>query len=262
MGNLAAMTEGLAASGFLLQAVVAFGGGIVSFLSPCVLPLLPGYLAMMSGYSSADISSGAVPTRRMLGKVGLFIAGFTLVFAALGATASSLSQVLRQNLPQLTRIAGAVIVVAGIVIVLMAVTNRGPMALLNRERRFEVRPSRLGRWSAPVMGMAFAFGWTPCIGPILTVVLATAATQDTLGRGVGLLVAYALGLGVPFLLAGLGLTKVFSGLRRWMKPINIASGVALAAFGVVMLTGTLSAWSSSLSRFFIDVPLLEQLANI
>lgn len=256
------MTEGLSQSGFFLQAVVAFGGGIVSFISPCVLPLLPGYLAMMSGYSTADVAAGAVPVRRMLGKVLLFIAGFTLVFAVLGATATSLSQVLRQNLPQLTRVAGAVIVVAGIAVVLMAVTDRGPMAFLNRERRFDVRPSRLGRWAAPVMGMAFAFGWTPCIGPILTVVLATAATQGTIGRGVGLLVAYALGLGVPFLAAGLGLAKVFTRLRRWLKPINIASGVALAAFGVVMLTGTLSAWSSSLSRVFIDVPILRQLANI
>jgi cytochrome c-type biogenesis protein len=256
------MTEGLSQSGFLLQAVVAFGGGIVSFISPCVLPLLPGYLAMMSGYSTADVAAGAVPVRRMLGKVLLFIAGFTLVFAVLGATATSLSQVLRQNLPQLTRVAGAVIVVAGIAVVLMAVTDRGPMAFLNRERRFDVRPSRLGRWAAPVMGMAFAFGWTPCIGPILTVVLASAATQATIGRGVGLLVAYALGLGVPFLVAGLGLAKVFTRLRRWLKPINIASGVALAAFGVVMLTGTLSAWSSSLSRLFIDVPILRQLANI
>ncbi|MFP3915573.1 MAG: cytochrome c biogenesis CcdA family protein [Actinomycetota bacterium] len=256
------MTEGLAQSGFLLQAIVAFGGGILSFVSPCVLPLLPGYLAMMSGYSATDVSSGQVPMRSMLAKVGLFIGGFTLVFAVLGATATSLSQVIRQNLPQLTRIAGAVIVVAGLLIVAMAVSNRGPLAFLNRERRFDVRPSRLGRWSAPVMGMAFAFGWTPCIGPILTVVLATAATQDTLGRGVGLLVAYALGLGVPFLLAALGLARVFTGLRRWLKPINVVSGLALAAFGVVMLTGTLSTWSSRLSRLFIDVPFLEQLANI
>lgn len=256
------MADGLAQSGFLLQAVVAFGGGIMSFVSPCVLPLLPGYLAMMSGYSTADISAGAVPMRRMLAKVGLFIAGFTLVFAALGATATTLSQVIRRSLPDLTRIAGVAIVVVGVLIVVMAITNRGPLAALNRERRFDVRPSRLGRWAAPVMGMAFAFGWTPCIGPILTVVLATASTQDTVARGIGLLVAYALGLGVPFLLAGLGLAKAFSRLGRWLKPINIASGIMLAAFGVVMLTGSLSAWSAELSRWFIEVPFLEDLANI
>ena len=112
------------------------------------------------------------------------------------------------------------------------------------------------------MGMAFAFGWTPCIGPILTGVLATAATQDTVARGIGLLVAYALGLGVPFLLAGLGLVKLFGRLRRWLKPINIASGIALAAFGLVMLTGNLTAWSGALSRAFSDIPFLENLARI
>lgn len=256
------MTDGLAQSGFLLQAAVAFGGGILSFVSPCVLPLLPGYLAMMSGYSTADVAAGTVPMRRMLGKIGLFIAGFTLVFASLGATATSLSQVIRRNLPDLTRIAGILIVVVGVLIVVMALTSRGPLAGLNRERRFDVRPSRLGRWAAPVMGMAFAFGWTPCIGPILTVVLATAATQQTVGQGIGLLVAYSLGLGVPFLVAGLGLVKAFSGLRRWLKPINIASGILLAAFGVVMLTGNLTAWSADLSRWFIDVPFLENLAEI
>lgn len=254
--------DGLAQSGFLLQAVVAFGGGIVSFVSPCVLPLVPGYLAMMSGYSTVDVASGSVPTRKMLAKIGLFISGFTLVFAALGATATSLSEVLRRNLPDLTRIAGALIIVVGVLIVVMAFTNRGPLGILDREVRFDVRPSRLGGWAAPVMGMAFAFGWTPCIGPILTVVLATAATQEMIGQGIGLLVAYSLGLGVPFLVAGLGMVGVFARLKRWLKPINIVSGVALAGFGVVMMTGTLSVWSAELSRFFIDVPFLESLADV
>lgn len=256
------MADGLSQSGFLLQAIVAFGGGIVSFVSPCVLPLLPGYLAMMSGYSTADLADGTVSTRRLLAKIGLFVAGFTLVFAVLGATATGLSGVIRRNLPDLTRIAGLLIVVMGLLIVAMAVSSRGPLAALNRERRIEVRPSRLGRWASPVMGMAFAFGWTPCIGPILTVILAAAATQDTVTRGIVLLVAYSLGLGVPFLLSGLGMARVFSGMRRWLKPINIVSGVALAGFGVVMFTGQLSSWSSSLSRVFIGVPFLEQLANI
>lgn len=256
------MTEGLGQSAFALQALVAFGGGIMSFVSPCVLPLLPGYLAMMSGYSTAEIASGEVSTARMLRVVLLFIAGFTLVFAALGASATSLSQLLRVNLPDLTRVAGLVVVAAGLLIVAMAVSNRGPLAALNRERRVEVRPSRLGNWAPPVMGMAFAFGWTPCIGPILTVVLATAASQGTVWRGVGLLVAYSLGLGVPFLVAALGLAKVFTRLRPWLKPINIASGLMLAAFGLVMATGNLTAWSAALSRWFLEVPFLRSLANV
>lgn len=247
---------------FLIQAVVAFGGGVISFVSPCVLPLLPGYLAMMSGYSTAEIAEGNVSTARMLRTVGLFVAGFTVVFAVLGATATGLSQMINRNLPDITRIAGFVVIVFGLLIVLMAVTNRGPMAALSRERRFDVRPSRLGSFAPPVMGMAFAFGWTPCVGPILTVVLANAATQDTVGRGVGLLVAYSLGLGIPFLVAGLGLMKLFSRMGRWLQPITIASGLALAAFGVVMVTGTLNDWSAELSRFFIDVPFLEDLAEV
>lgn len=256
------MGEGISESVFLLQALVAFGGGIISFASPCVLPLLPGYLAMMSGYTTTAVLEGEVSTRRMLAKIGLFIAGFTLVFAALGATATSLSAFIRSYLPDLTRAAGLVIIVVGLLIVAMAISERGPLGWLNRERRVDVRPSRLGAWAPPVMGMAFAFGWTPCIGPILTVVLATAATQDTVGRGIGLLVAYSLGLGVPFIIAGLGTVKAFGRLRRWLKPINIASGLALAGFGLVMFTGHISRWSAWLSRAFIDIPFLEQLASI
>lgn len=253
---------GLGESTFLLQALVAFGGGIISFVSPCVLPLLPGYLAMMSGYSTTDIAEGNVSTPKMLRTIGMFVAGFTLVFAALGATATSLSRVISRNLPDITRVAGFVIILAGLLMVAMALSNRGPLAALNRERRFDVRPSRLGKWAPPVMGMAFAFGWTPCIGPILTVVLATASSQDTVGRGIGLLVAYSLGLAVPFLIAGLGVMKLFGRLKRWLKPINIASGLALAGFGVVMVTGNLSVWSSHLARFFIDVPFLRDLASV
>jgi len=113
-----------------------------------------------------------------------------------------------------------------------------------------------------VMGAAFGFGWTPCIGPVLTVILATAATQDTLGRGVLLLVTYSLGLGVPFLLAGLGMFKFFGRLKPYLKPINIASGVFLALFGVVMLTGRLGDLSAWFVQIFDAVPFLEDLASV
>jgi cytochrome c-type biogenesis protein len=252
----------LAQSAFLLQLLVAFGGGIMSFVSPCVLPLLPGYLAMISGHSTADIAEGRVGTPRMLRTIGLFVAGFTVVFVAFGATATGLSRMITRNLPELTRFAGWVIVVFGLLIVAMAITNRGPLAALSRERRFDVRPSRLGGFAPPVMGMAFAFGWTPCVGPILAVILASASTQETLGRGISLLVVYSMGLGIPFLVAGLGLMNVFTRLRRWLRPINIVSGLALAAFGVVMLTGTLTDWSASVSRLFFDIPFLAPLAEV
>lgn len=247
---------------FLFQAAVAFGGGIVSFLSPCVLPLLPGYLAMLSGYSSSDIAAGNVSLLHMLRTVGLFVAGFTVVFAALGAGAASISSLLRRNLPDLTRVAGLVIVVFGLLIVALAFSNRGILASFSRERRFDVRASRLGPWAPPIMGMAFAFGWTACIGPILTVILATAATQETLGRGVALLVIYSLGLGLPFLVSGLGMVKLFERMRRWLRPLNIVSGLALALFGVVMATGNLSDWATGLSGVFLDIPFLRDLAQI
>jgi cytochrome c-type biogenesis protein len=192
----------------------------------------------------------------------LFIAGFTVVFAALGAAASGFGQFLAQNLGTFTRLAGLVVTAFGLLMVAMAVSNRGFLEGLNRERRVDVRPSRLGIWAPPVMGAAFGFAWTPCIGPVLTLILVTAATQETLGQGVLLLVAYSFGLGVPFLLAGLGLFKFFGRLKPYLRTINIVSGLFLAAFGVVMLTGNLSVISGWFSNLFGSVPFLEDLANI
>jgi len=256
------MFENVGDATFIIQLVIAFGAGIISFISPCVLPLLPGYLSMMSGYSAAQLDAGEVSPRRMTGVILLFIAGFTLVFAALGAGASAISDLLRQNLNSLTRIAGLVIIAFGVLIVAMAISNRGLLAVFNQERKVQVRPSRLGRWAPPVMGAAFAFGWTPCIGPVLTVILLTAATQETVGQGVLLLVTYSLGLGVPFLLAGLGLFKLFGRLKPYLRPINIASGALLALFGVVMATGSLGDVSSWFQRTFYEIPFLREIADV
>jgi cytochrome c-type biogenesis protein len=192
----------------------------------------------------------------------LFIAGFTVVFAAFGATASSLGRFLAQNLPLATRIAGGVIIAFGLVIISMSWRGRGPLGWFERDTRIQVRPSRLGAWAAPVMGAAFAFGWTPCIGPILTVILATAATQETIGRGIALLVAYSLGLGLPFLLAALGLHKVYGRMRPHLRTINLVAGVALTTFGVVMITGNINRISSFVSDLFTGIPFLENLTEI
>lgn len=256
------MFENVGDATFIIQLVIAFGAGIISFISPCVLPLLPGYLSMMSGYSAAQLDAGEASPRRMTGVILLFIAGFTIVFAALGAGASAISDLLRQNLNSLTRIAGLVIIAFGALIVAMAISNRGFLAVFNQERKVHVRPSRLGRWAPPVMGAAFAFGWTPCIGPVLTVILLTAATQETVGQGVLLLVTYSLGLGVPFLLAGLGLFKLFGRLKPYLRPINIASGALLALFGVVMATGSLGDVSSWFQRTFYEIPFLREIADV
>jgi cytochrome c-type biogenesis protein len=256
------VADSMADSALVLQILIAFGGGVISFLSPCVLPLLPGYLSMMSGYSVSEIEEGGASTRRLVRVVLLFIAGFTVVFAAFGATASSIGRFLAANLPTASRIAGGVVVVFGLLMVALAISQRGPLAVLSRDARPQVRPSRLGPWAPPVMGAAFAFGWTPCIGPILTVVLTTAATKDTLVQGVMLLVAYSLGLGTPFLLSALGLHKFFLRARPHLRPVNIASGLLLAGFGVVMLTGNLSRLSAFFTNIIVNIPFLENLSQI
>lgn len=256
------MFENVGEAAYLIQLLIAFGAGIISFISPCVLPLLPGYLSMMSGYSASQLEQGEVSNSRMIRVILLFILGFTVVFAALGAAATGFGQFLRQNLGAFTRISGIVIIGFGLLMVAMAVSNRGFLAVASQEKRVQVKPSKLGKWAPPVMGAAFGFGWTPCIGPVLTVILATAATQESLGQGVLLLVAYSAGLGVPFLLAGLGLFKFFGKLKPYLRPINIASGVLLSLFGVVMVTGNLGTLSAWFVQIFDAVPFLKDLASV
>ncbi len=256
------MFEGVSEAGFVLQLVIAFGAGVISFISPCVLPLLPGYLSMMSGYSAAQLEAGDYSTGRMMRVILTFIAGFTVVFTAYGAVATSLSQFLVRNLNTFTRIAGIVVIFFGLLMVAMAVSNRGFLGVLNQERRLDVRPSRLGRWAPPVMGAAFAFAWTPCIGPVLTVIIATASTQETVVRGAFLLVAYSFGLGVPFLLAGLGMFKVFGRLKPYSRQIAIVSGILLTAFGVIMLTGHIDTLARWFSELILSIPWLEDLAAV
>jgi cytochrome c-type biogenesis protein len=222
--------------------LVAFVFGALSFLSPCVLPLLPGYLSMMSGYSVGDIEEGKVSTRRMLRVTLLFVAGFTAVFVALGATATTIGSALLRNVPELTRVAGWLVVAMGILMIVTALWTPRLMMPFMRDRRVDVRPSRLGGWAPPVMGAAFGFAWTPCIGPTLAAILTVAGTQQTVGQGMVLLLVYSLGLGVPFVLAGLGIGRVygsFQWFRRRFRPIAVVSGALLAGFGVLMITGRL-----------------------
>jgi cytochrome c-type biogenesis protein len=217
---------------------------------------------MMSGYSASELEEGNVSTLRMVRVILLFIAGFTVVFVVLGVAAASLGNMLTRNLGTFERIAGVIIIAFGLLMVAMAISNRGFLANFNRERRVDVRPSRLGGWAPPVMGAAFGFGWTPCIGPVLTVILATAGTRGSVPEGIGLLVSYSLGLGVPFLLAGLGLFKLFGKLKPYLRGINIASGLVLASFGVLMVTGRVGDLSVVIVRFFDSVPFLRDLSRI
>jgi cytochrome c-type biogenesis protein len=225
-----------------VNVIAAFLFGALSFLSPCVLPLLPGYLSMMSGYSAADMADGQVSTSRMLRVTLLFVAGFTAVFVALGATATSLRGLLVRNESTILAVAGWIVLGMGLFIALSALINPRLLAPFMRERRVDVRPSRLGPWAAPVMGAAFGFGWTPCIGPTLGAILTVAATEDTVGEGMFLLFVYSMGLGVPFVLAGLGINKAygaFGWFKRHFTPITVASGLLLAVFGVLMISGRL-----------------------
>src|SRR5436190_14110235 len=230
------------ASPLPLAFIVSFGAGILSFLSPCVLPLVPGYLSMVSGVGASQLAvQTRTDQRTLLRSTLLFVAGFTLVFVALGATASAVAGVLNDHQQGLNQIAGIVIIVMGLFLAGL-VSPR----MLQQERRFHVSPSALGVWAPPVMGMAFAFGWTPCIGPALAAVLTLAGQGHTLTRGIAMLFAYSLGLGVPFVASGLAfarLTNVFGWVKRHFRVINLVSGLALAAFGLVLLTNNVSEMS-------------------
>ena len=242
----------------------AFVFGALSFLSPCVLPLLPGYLSLMSGYSVADLQEGNASSGRMLRVTMLFVLGFTLVFVAGGAAATSLGGFLARNQSTTMLVAGWLIVVFGLIIVALALSNSSALSFLSRERRLEVRPSRLGGWAPPVMGVAFGFGWTPCIGPVLAAILTLAASQETVGQGMFLLFVYSMGLGIPFIAAGVGMTKLLGSLkflRKHLRTINVVSGLLMVAFGFLFITGRITDLSSLISDFFIRVG-LDRLAEI
>jgi len=210
--------------------LAAFAGGLVSFASPCVLPLVPAYLSIITGLEISEIEQGP---RRHLGRIardtGLFVAGFALVFIMLGLTATALGHALVEQQALITR----------------SLVLKSP--LLYQERRFHPRLSRYGPWAAPIAGMAFGFGWTPCIGPVLGSVLAIAATQARAVQGATLLAAYSLGLGVPFLATGLAFGQM-AGAFRWVKrryaAITIASACALGLFGVLLTLNRLT-WVTS-----------------
>ncbi|MEP6973553.1 MAG: cytochrome c biogenesis protein CcdA [Actinomycetota bacterium] len=221
---------------------LAFLAGLVSFASPCVFPLVPGYISFVSGERAVDHE-----TRRPLVPILLFIAGFTIVFTLLGAFAQRFVPIFKGDAGQ--RIGGVVVVAIGVFMIAYAL-RRGSIALYAERRPFlaKVRPGAVG---ALPLGMAFAAGWTPCLGPVLTGILAIAATQSSL-RGVLLLVAYSFGLGVPFLLVGLGVQRfvgAFGWVKRHYRWIAGVSGALLVVVGVLLMTGLFTRIVAPLSRF-------------
>ncbi len=226
-------------SGSMLLAVpFAVLAGLASFASPCVLPLVPGYLGFVSGMAAsgtgrqADGTLATVRKGRLLLGVGLFVAGFTVVFVVLGVLAGSVGQVLLRNSDLISRVLGVVVIVMGLVFA-------GWLPIAQTERRIHVAPTA-GLWGAPLLGLVFGLGWVPCIGPTLVAVYTLALDQASAGRGALLSVAYCLGLGLPFLLVALGMERsqrVLGFLRTHRVAVMRIGGGLLVAVGIALVTG-------------------------
>jgi cytochrome c-type biogenesis protein len=217
--------------------IAAFVAGFLSFISPCVLPLIPGYVSFVSGVSLEDMrGDGAVSSarRHVLVTSLFFVLGFSLVFVALGATASVVGRFLFERQPILAKIAGVLLVIFGLHT--MGVFR---IALLESEKRMQANRKPAGPLGAMLVGIAFAFGWSPCIGPILGGILALAASKDTVWEGTQLLAVYSVGLGIPFLLTSIAINQFFAvtkRIRKYYHAIELVSGGLLVAIGVLIFT--------------------------
>ena len=242
--------------------LAAFGGGVISFASPCVLPIVPAYLSMVTGLDVAELRAGE---RRHSGRIvrdtGLFVLGFSTVFVLLGLGASVFGGALFTNHVLLTRI-------SGLVVVAMALFLIGSLVLkapwLYQEFRFHPSPSRLGPLAAPITGVAFGFGWTPCIGPVLGSVLSVAAESGRAAHGASLLAFYSLGLGIPFLASGLALGRL-TGAMSWVKrhtTETTAVSAALLAFFGVLLTLNRLTWLTSQTQHAFRAIGLQRLVTL
>jgi cytochrome c-type biogenesis protein len=217
---------------------LAFAAGLVSFISPCVLPLVPGYLATVSGLSPDELrSTSGVQMRGVLARAGLFILSFSAIFILLGMTATGLGQTLTDNRSALEKVAGITIIAMGALFVVALF-----VPILNREWHVDSIMRRAGRGGPLMAGAAFAIAWTPCVGPALASILGLAATTGTVAQGGGLLAVYSAGLAVPFLLTAIAFnraTTAFMWVKRHYALINGAAGVLLISIGILVLTGEL-----------------------
>src|SRR5467141_110639 len=265
----------------------AFLAGLVSFLSPCVLPLVPGYISMLSGVGMEQLRKGEVPSSSLLGSSLSFIAGFSVVFISFGASASAVGVFLKQNRNALTPIAGALILLFGVILVALGIASLlrhaplfagfgalhffslsvigffGPALSrwLNRDVHLRSSAAQPTAWSGFLLGFAFAFGWTPCIGPILTTVLTIAAASDKIQRGVLLLAVYSAGLGIPFLLTALGIGKFmafYKNFRKYLHAVELFSGALLLFVGALVFVNKLTWLTAKLSFLNVLVLWLER----
>ncbi|MBI4278365.1 MAG: sulfite exporter TauE/SafE family protein [Armatimonadetes bacterium] len=231
---------------------LAFAAGVLGFVSPCILPLIPGYISFVSGLSLQEIREGGAGSRaRVMAASVLFVLGFALIFTMLGASASLVGAFILDNRQLLSRIGGAVVILIG-----LSVLGIIKIPVLYRERRFHIT-RRWGLLGALPAGMAFGFAWTPCVGPVLTAVLTLAAAEGMAARGAALLLAYAMGLGVPFLATALLLTSAIDALG-WLKKygpvVTTASGVFLLVMGIAMVTDMLYQLNIYLIKLFPFTP--------
>jgi len=231
--------------------LAAFVAGLLSFLSPCVLPLVPGYVSLISGASAEDLQSD---NRRLLGRVMLhsitFILGFSVVFIALGAVATGIGQLVNEYHNILAKVAGVIVIVFG-----LHLTGLLKIKALYMDKRMHDVKGGSSAWGSFAVGFAFAFGWTPCIGPILATILVLAGAQETVFKGVLLLAVYSMGLAVPFLLTSLGVDRFlgfYTKFRRHLHTVEVISGVLLIAIGSLIFMNNLkllSGYLSFLNRF-------------
>lgn len=228
---------------------VAFIAGVVSFLSPCVLPIVPSYVTFITGMTLDELTVHGTAAARAKAALhaALFVLGFTLVFVTLGATATVFGAVLQRSLPLLQQIGGILITLFGLYLV-------GLLRLpsLMRERRVHLASRPAGLAGSVLVGVAFGAGWTPCVGPVLASILLYAGTSATMSQGMLLLGAYAIGLGIPFFVAAVGLNWYIAGARRltrWLRPVEIVAGSLLIAVGVLLFTGRFTILSAYLAGF-------------
>ena len=235
----------------LIKSFLAFGAGFISFLSPCVLPLIPGYISYISGESLGDIVE---KQKKVILKTVLFSLGFSLVFISFGATASLIGNVLLEN-------SNALRIIAGIIIIIFSLQLIGILNLnfLNQEKRFQTKNYSNNLFFPVLVGAAFGFGWTPCIGPVLGSILTLAAVESSIGKGILLLSFYSLGLAIPFILSGYGISKFLAfskNFRKNIKIVSVTGGVILLITGILILTNKLQA----LGYFILEaIPILGNL---
>lgn len=228
--------------GFDVTYAGAFGAGLLSFLSPCILPLVPPYLCFLGGVTLDQVVGEDKANSQLMRRVFIaaiaFVLGFSTVFVSLGATASAIGQMIADYMDLLSKIAGGVIIVLGLHF--MGVFKIG---ILYRDARYHAESKPAGLIGAYIIGLAFAFGWTPCVGPVLAAILFVAGSEDSVGKGASLLAVYSAGLGIPFLAAAI-LVKPFMAFmgraRRHMQTVERVLGALLVATGVMFLTGSVS----------------------